>query len=197
MSIKNFLDGGASEAQKKNEANAAWLKQQFGADSGLGQGMLLQALAGLDKGYANAQGYLDKSGETATNQIMQQGAQALAAGQQSLMDSGLNGTIAAQLPGQVAAQTNQALAGLSENIGAQKAGLAMGHAQSKMAGSQSFANWVLNKTQTASNITPQYKAEGGGFLGGLGELAGKAALAYATGGLSLAAEGASSAASDK
>lgn len=173
--FSNFLDGGAGEAQKKNEANASWLKQEFGGAKSLGQTMLMKALAGLDTGYTNASNELSKAGETATTQILGQGKQALAAGQQSLINSGFSGSIGAQLPGQVAAQTNQSLAGLGEALGAQKANLATNYANSKFSATQNFASWLMGSVNTASAITPQYQAAGPGFLGAFGESLGNAA----------------------
>jgi len=181
MNWKSLLDGGASEAQKKNEINAAWLKQQFGGAASLGEGLLMQALAGIDKGYESAKANISKQGEVATTNILAQGEQALAKGQQALIDSGLSGTAAAGLPGKVAYQTQQALAGLGSQLGAQQAQLDVGQAQSNLAGSQNIANWALNKVNTASGITPQYSSSGPGLL----EIAGKVAGSYVSGGLSL------------
>lgn len=179
--VKNFLDGGFGEAQKKNEATSAWLKNIFQQSASAGESMLMKALAKLDAQSGVAQNELGKAGEVATQQILGQGKQALAAGQQALINSGFGGTIAAQLPGQVASQTNQALASLAEGLGAQKANLALNYGQAQLVGAQNFANWALNKTGMANATATQYQAQGGGFLQGLGQAAGKAVGTWAGG----------------
>jgi len=182
MSIfSNFLDGGFGSAAKANKAENAWLKGQYSASASLGESLLMQHLAGIDTGYANAKANLGKAGETATMQIMGQGKQALAAGQQALTDSGFSGTIAAQLPGQVATQTNQALGQLGEALGAQNANLDMQHANAKFSGASTIANWALNKASTANAVAAQYVPQGGGVLSGLGETLGKGLGSWAAG----------------
>jgi len=182
MSVfSNFLDGGAGAAEKANKAENAWLKGQYNASASLGESLLMKALAGIDSGYESAKANLGKAGETTTMQILGQGKQALAAGQQALTDSGFSGTIAAQLPGQVANQTNQALGQVGEALGAQSANLDMQHANAKFSGASAIANWALNKANTANAVKAQYQASGPGFIGSFSEALGKAAGSWATG----------------
>lgn len=185
MGFKDFWDGGVSEAKKKSEAVNANLQGLFGQASSLGQSLLMKASAKLHQQYLTASANNSKAGESATLGILANADKANAAGKQALINSGFSGTIAAQLPGQVAAQTNQALAGLAEGIGGQQANLDMTYGSAQANQAQSFANWALNKVGVANNIAPQYQAAGKGFSGALAESLGSAAGAWATGGLSL------------
>lgn len=189
--FKDFWDGGQGEAKKKNEAVNKQLQGLFGEASSMGQALLMKAQAKYQQQYETATANLSKAGESATLGIMANADKANAAGKQALIDSGFSGTIAAQLPGQVAAQTNQALAGLAEGVGAQQANLDMAYGAGQAGQAQSFANWALNKVQVADQIAPQYQAAGKGFIGSFSEALGSAAAAYATGGASLAGTAAS------
>jgi len=183
--FKDFWDGGQSEAKKKNEAVNKQLQALFGEASSLGQSLLMKAAAKLEQQYTTASANLGKAGEAATLGIMANADKANAAGKQALIDSGFSGTIAAQLPGQVAAQTNQSLAGLAEGVGAQQANLDMGYGTAQANQAQGFANWALNQVGTANAIAPQYKAAGKGFGGAFAESLGSAAGDWVTGGFSL------------
>lgn len=168
----DLLDGGYSSAKSANEKNAAFQKSVWQDQFSLGASYLQKALAEIDPAYAEASAALGKAGGVATQQIMANQKQTLAAGQQALMDSGFGGTIAAQLPGQVAYQTNQQLAGLAENLGVQQGNLAIGNAQMKQNAYQSLAQFAQNKVNSLAQITPQYTPAGGGLIGAAGNLAG-------------------------
>lgn len=179
--IMDLLDGGVSSAAKANKKENAWQKGLFNQSSSLGESFLLKALANIDVDFASAANELSKAGEVATTQILGQGKQALAAGQQALTDSGFSGSMAAALPGQVAAQTNQSLAALGEALGTQKANLATQHAGMKLQGAQGFGNWVLSKVNTGLGTSAQAVPQGGGLLSGLGETLGKGVGSWAAG----------------
>lgn len=166
--LKNILDGGAGEAQKKNEANSANLASMLSTQYGLGMGFLQQMLQQYDDSYADAKASLSSAGTVATNQIIEGGKQTNAANNQSLIDSGLGSTTLKQnMANQTQGQVSNALAGLGEQLGAQNAGLAMQHASNKAGGLMSLADFAMSKVGQQNAITPQYTG-GQGLLGGLG-----------------------------
>lgn len=172
--LTSFLDGGASEAQGKNEASAAYNQQLLNTQHGLGMAWLHQVLAQNDEGFADAKANLATAGHTATNQILANQEKVLAGNKQSLISKGLgNTTIGANMASQVHGQTSTALTGLAEGVGAQNAALSMQHASNQASGLQSLAQFAMGKVSAQNAITPQYSASGPGFLAGAGQAAGQ------------------------
>lgn len=166
--LKNLLDGGAGEAQAKNEANSANLSSMLATQYGLGSGYLQQMLDAIDTGHMDAKANLASAGTTATNQIIEQGKKTLAASKQGLISKGLGSTtIGANLANQTQGETSAALGSLGEKLGALHAGLDMQHASSKAGGLQSLASFAMSKVGMGNAITPQYQG-GQGLMGGLG-----------------------------
>ena len=177
--LSNFLDGGASQAQSKNEASFAYNQQLLNTQHGLGMGWLQQVLAQNNEGFADAKANLANAGQSATNQILAGQEKTLAGNKQSLISKGLGSTtLGANLANQTQGQTNTALAGLAENIGAQNAGLTMQHTANQASGLQSLAQFAMSKVGAQNAITPQYTSSGGGLLGGLGSALGQFAGSY-------------------
>lgn len=166
--FKNLLDGGASEANKKNAATAAGLSSMLASQHGFGQSQLLKGLAGLDTSYQNQKAALAGYGQQAAKGIIESGTATQAKQKSSLAAKGmLNTSVGANLAQQAQAGTSSALASLGENLGLMHANVEQQHGAQKMAGLQSLANYAMGKVGMASQIAPQYQA-GTGLLGGIG-----------------------------
>jgi len=174
--FKNLLDGGAGEAQKKNEANVAKNMAMLGTQYAFGEGQLMKGLAGLDQSYAAQKQSLSHYGTQASNQIIEQGTAAQAANKSSMVNKGLfNTSVGANMNAQTQAVTNSSLSTLGENLGLLNANVEQQHGAAKNSAYQSLAQYAMGKVGMQGQLTPQYQASGGGILGGLGQLVGQAA----------------------
>ena len=177
--FKNLLDGGAGEAQKKNEANAAKNMAMLGAQYAFGEGQLMKGLAGLDQSYAAQKQSISGYGTQAANKILEQGTAGMAANKSSMVNKGLyNTSVGANMNAQTQAVTNSSLSTLGENLGLMNANIEQQHGAAKNSAYQSLAQYAMSKVGMAGQLTPQYQG-GQGLLGGigqgLGQLAGMAA----------------------
>lgn len=180
--LKNMLDGGAGEAQKKNEANASWLKGLLGTQYGQGSDYLQQGMQALDTGYQGQKAEVSKYGEQATNQILAGQKATTGANTQGLVSKGLyNTSVGANMAAQTQSVTNNSLSSLAENLGLMNANIEGNYASQKQQGFQTLADYAMNKVNVASGITPQYSG-GQGLLGGLGSGLGQALGSFAMGG---------------
>ena len=171
--LKAVWDGGASEAQAKNEANSANLPSMLATQHGLGSGYLQQMLDAIDTGHMDAKANLASAGTTATNQIIEQGKKTLAASKQGLISKGLGSTtLGANLASQTQGETSAALGSLGEKLGSLHAGLDMQHASNKAGGFMKLADFAMSKVPQANAITPQYTS-GPGLAAGVGSAVGK------------------------
>jgi len=172
--LKNMLDGGQGEAQKKNEANAAWLKGMLGTQHAKGAGYLQSGMQALDTGYAAQKAMTAKYGEQATNQILAQQKATTAANTQGLVSKGLyNTSVGANMAAQTQSVASNSLSSLAENLGLMQSNIEGQYAAQKQQGFQSLADYAMNKVGMAQQVTPQYQG-GTGLMAGLGEGLGSA-----------------------
>jgi hypothetical protein len=172
--LKNMLDGGAGEAQKKNEANAAWLKGMLSTQHAKGQGYMESGMQALDTGYAAQKAMTAKYGEQATNQILAQQKATTAANTQGLVSKGLyNTSVGANMAAQTQSVASNSLSSLAENLGLMQSNIEGQYAAQKQQGFQSLADYAMNKVGMAQQVTPQYQG-GTGIMAGLGEGLGSA-----------------------
>ena len=177
--LSNMFDGGAGEAQKKNEKNHKSLMKNLGVQYGYGLDKWLQSGQALDTAFLNAKGAMSKAGDWSKKAIIEGGVQTQADISQALLDSGFtDSTMAAnaKLQGQNATGAN--LAGLAESVGSQHSALEMAYGGAKAQNLQGLANFAMDKVKLQSDITPQYEGSGGGLLGMLGQVGGMALGGY-------------------
>ena len=173
--LKDLWDGGASSAMKKNEANAAKLKEMLEQQYGYGVGKLMEGLGLLQEGKLNALDNLETAGETATAQILENQAAVLGETKADMAAAGLSGTtVGSNLNAQTAKGTSMALGALQEALGAQKAGIESSFAGQQAGYLSNIADYAMKKVGTAADVTPQYQASGPGLQGALFQAIGMA-----------------------
>lgn len=171
--LGDLFDGGAKEAQQKNEATAASLQSLLGEQYGFGMGKLLEGLTGIEESYLKAKGALSGAGLTATNQILEQGKQTLAATSQDLISAGLGSTtVKGNAAAQIQKMTSTSLAGLAEKLGGLHAGVETQFGAQKQQALSGIADFAMKKVGAAADIAPQYEAIGGGLAPFLGQAIG-------------------------
>lgn len=145
LDLKSIITSLQAAQNKANDVNIARYNK--------GLGELQTGRESMRQYYAQAGEELQNVGQTAIADIQQGSERALAAGQQSLITSGLtNTTVAANLPRGVEADRRRAMLGAEEQQSIMRSGLFQGQAGAEMGASGNIAQFIASRSDTGPDL---------------------------------------------